>query len=399
MSAWSPLGREMAATTQNHKVSKVLNKRPLFLEGTCAFSAIFSLFQRYLLKKGGSLYGSSYIRTVFCMGACFWPFCLRRTGKRCRSFRPLPKRFYPGKHICPAVIAYPELSDGELVASPLYQQALERPSVILYDGEILTDPQPVEDFLAAVEKGEDWDLYLYIFRVSDSGDRDCYLQHFVSNKGAVTYRDGFENQWDSLKEGGEVAVNDLSLNEYGYLVYGADSGQQVVNDRALYDNVEECRKLYERYFPPVLYLGLGSRTWASPQELTSWVGLFEDIYRYETGGSAFDRFGSDWPVEEMVETLSRYFDGVTAELVIGERKTAGAYDPETGTIHYEGGRGGGPICYRVTGWEQEGETLSIDYEEYDFYTGAPFEDSFYRLTMKNLEDGSFRYLSNLPRER
>ncbi len=299
----------------------------------------------------------------------------------------------------PAVIAYPELLDGELVASPLYQQALERPSVILYDGEILTDPQPVEDFLAAVERGEDWDLYLYIFRVSDSGDRDCYLQHFVSNKGAVTYRDGFENQWDSLKEGGEVAVNDLSLNEYGYLVYGADSGQQVVNDRALYDNVEECRKLYERYFPPVRYLGLGSRTWASPQELTSWVGLFEDIYRYETGGSAFDRFGSDWPVEEMVETLSRYFDGVTAELVIGERKTAGAYDPETGTIHYEGGQGGGPICYRVTGWEQEGETLSIDYEEYDFYTGAPFEDSFYRLTVKNLEDGSFCYLSNLPRER
>lgn len=297
----------------------------------------------------------------------------------------------------PAVIDYPELVGEDLAASPLYRQALERPSVILYDGEIITGPQPVEDFLAAVEKGEDWDLYHYTFQIYDNGERNCYLRHFVSDKGTVSYSYGSENQWDSMDEGGKIAVNDLSLNEYGYLVYGAESGDQVVNDRALYENVQECRKLYDRYFPPILYLGLGSRTWASPQELTSWVGLFEDIYRYETGGSAFDRFGSDWPVAEMVETLSRYFDGITADLVIGERKTSGRYDPETGTIHYEGGRGGGPICYRVTGWEQEGETLAIDYEEYYFYTGVPLDDGLYRLTVKTLEDGSFRYLSNLPR--
>ena len=100
--------------------------------------------------------------------------------------------------------------------------------------------------------------------------------------------------------------------------------------------------------------------------------------------------------ENFVDTVHQWLKGkCTPE----QFKTAGAYDPETGTIHYEGGQGGGPICYRVTGWEQEGETLSIDYEEYDFYTGAPFEDSFYRLTVKNLEDGSFCYLSNLPRER
>lgn len=295
----------------------------------------------------------------------------------------------------PAVIDYPELLDWEVVESPLYRQALERPSVILYDGEIITGPQPVEDFLAAVEKGEDWDLYHYTFQIYDNGERNCYLRHFVSDKGTVSYSYGSEDQWNSMAEGGKVAVSGLSLNEYGYLVYGADSGDQVVNDRALYENAQECRKLYDRYFPPVLYLGLGSRAWASPQELTSWVGLFEDIYRYETGGSAFDRFGSEWPVAEMAETLSRYFDGVTADNFIRDRKFP--YDPQTGTIHYEGGRGGGPICYRVTGWEQEGETLAIDYEEYYFYTGVPFENSSYTLTVRLLEDGSFRYLSNLPK--
>ena len=66
-----------------------------------------------------------------------------------------------------AVILYPELADETLTASVLYRQALERPSVICYQEEPLTDPQPLEDFLAAMEKGEDRDLYLYQFYYSE----------------------------------------------------------------------------------------------------------------------------------------------------------------------------------------------------------------------------------------
>ena len=76
---------------------------------------------------------------------------------------------------------------------------------------------------------------------------------------------------------------------------------------------------------------------------------------------------------------------------------ADAYDPETNTIFYEGGRGGGPLCLRVTSWMQEGDRLVIDYEGYEYYSGVPWEDGFYTLTVKTMEDGSFRYLSNLPR--
>ena len=102
---------------------------------------------------------------------------------------------------------------------------------------------------------------------------------------------------------------------------------------------------------------------------------------YENDDTPWDRFGSNWPVETMVKTLSRYFEGVTADMVISEPKYADAYDPETNTIFYEGGRGGGPLCLRVTSWMQEGDRLVIDYEGYEYYSGVPWEDGFYTLTV------------------
>ena len=53
--------------------------------------------------------------------------------------------------------------------------------------------------------------------------------------------------------------------------------------------------------------------------------------------------------------------------------------------------------FRVTGWEQEGELLKIDYETCEYFSGAPVEGSLYTLTIETMENGSFRYHSNLPR--
>jgi len=101
----------------------------------------------------------------------------------------------------------------------------------------------------------------------------------------------------------------------------------------------------------------------------------------------------------ILETVSRYFDGVTADDFIPAQKSGPVnYDPQTNTIHYEGGRGGGPKCMRVTGWSREGDCLKIDYENYSYETGVPFENSCYVLTVRLLENGSFRYLSNLPKD-
>ena len=299
----------------------------------------------------------------------------------------------------PAVIAYPELLTDELTASPLYQQALARPSVIVYQGEILTDPQPVHDFLAAVERGEDWDLYYYNF--DSYGTPSVSFDHFFTDGGKVYLRSEFEYSRETLIERTDFTypVARLELNDYGYLTYHdvSDSGFAVISDRDLYDDALERRQMRKTYLSPIYYTGIGSGgTWSTPFVDMSWLYFFEDIYNYENEDSPWDRFGSDWPVDAMAETLSRYFDGVTADVVIASFKPGDdRYDPAARTFHYEGGRGGAIPDARVTGWSRDGDLLAIDYHRYEYYSGLPVGGESRRLTVRLMEDGSFRYLSNL----
>lgn len=122
-----------------------------------------------------------------------------------------------------------------------------------------------------------------------------------------------------------------------------------------------------------------------------WV--FEDLYRYDhPDTSPFDVYGTDWPVDEMAAQLSRYFDGVTEEQLID--KYQDIYDPASGHPSTMRRTGGGPYCLRVTGWEEDGDRLTLHYEEYSYFTGEPLEGCRYQLTVRLLEDGSFRYLGN-----
>ena len=190
----------------------------------------------------------------------------------------------------------------------------------------------------------------------------------------------------------------LEVNDYGYLVASGDfvsepTGYLVIPDRLLWEDADQRVQLYERYLEPVLPSALGETEWDSLEEIPQPLWVFEDLYHYDhQNASPFDVYGADWPVDEMAAQLSRYFDGVTEEQLIALYQEV--YDPATGTLHYEGGRGGGPFCLRVTGWEEDGDQLTLNYEEYSSLTGEPYEDRECQLTVQLMEDGSFRYLSN-----
>lgn len=291
-----------------------------------------------------------------------------------------------------AAVDYPELAPAELTASPVYQEALGRPSVILYNDQPLTDPRPVRDFLTAVADKKDWDLFVYSFTLYD-GFAGVFLTHFLSDGGEVVKREAYESGWESLAETEHTyrVHPSMALNDYGYLTYRDAYGEYafpVINGRALYEDGEERQRLYDTYLAPVFYVACGS-DWASPQQLGRLTWVFDSLYSRETGRSPREDFGDSWPVEVMVETLSRYFDGITADDVIGRLP----YDPQSGTVRCEGIQGGGPLCLRVTGYTREGDRLAIDYQQYDPSTGIPFEGTGC-LTVRLLEDGSFRYLSN-----
>ena len=302
-----------------------------------------------------------------------------------------------------AEILYPDLLPEALTSTGAYRTAAADPTAVInYAGRIATGRTAVDTFCKAVESGGTGELTLYTFTpyYADPETIRCSYTRFWTDGGSSWYfSDYSEDSSFAFMEPSRYEVQTLELSDYGYLtitdeVNSEPGGYPVIPDRLLWENADQRIQLYERYLEPVLTsTALGSIEWDSLMEIPRPLWVFEDLYRYDhQNTSPFDVYGTDWPVDEMAALLSRYFDGVTGEQLID--KYQDIYDPASGTLHYEGGRGGGPYYLRVTGWEEDGDRLTLRYEEYSAATGEPYEDSACLLTVRLLEDGTFRYLGN-----
>ena len=194
----------------------------------------------------------------------------------------------------------------------------------------------------------------------------------------------------------------MEINERGYFGIGWEWGDfsyyKVISDFSLYENEAKHRELKEKYIDPIFTITVSPQEFSSVSDLSSdFVWLFEDIYNYENGHYPWQEFGNNWPLSEILSLLNRYFEGVTKEMVLISRRIE--YDPETDTIFYEGGRGGVPPERRVFDFKQNGNILTLYYQLYNEESGTIFEDRYYVLEIKLLEDGSFRYLSQKIIER
>ena len=302
-----------------------------------------------------------------------------------------------------AEILYPDLLPEALTSTGTYRTAAADPTAVInYSGRIATGRTAVDIFCKALENGGTGELTLYTFTpyYADPETIRCSYTRFWTDGGSSWYfSDYSEDSSFAFMEPSRYEVQALELSDYGYLaitdeVFSEPGGYPVIPDRLLWENADQRIQLYERYLEPVLTsTALGSIEWDSLMEIPRPLWVFEDLYRYDhQNTSPFDVYGTNWPVDEMAAQLSRYFDGVTEEQLIN--KYQDIYDPASGTLHYEGGRGGGPYYLRVTGWEEDGDRLTLHYEEYSPATGEPYEDSACLLTVRLLEDGTFRYLGN-----
>ena len=87
-------------------------------------------------------------------------------------------------------ILYPEFLTEKLSSSPAFESAMEKPSVITYQKEPVTDCLAATNFVEAFEKGEYAEFYLYSFSHADFDDSySLYYQHFTTKDGLV-YREG-----------------------------------------------------------------------------------------------------------------------------------------------------------------------------------------------------------------
>lgn len=336
-------------------------------------------------------------------------------GQGAPSPSPQPQPESEPQQPAASVLLYPSTLPEAASDSAFLKEALARGAVITgyddnYTRTAATGRRVPDAFIEAVNAGQDARLEVYLFYETEDNYGDILGQYageiFESRGGALFLSYIPSQSWVSLPSEPEdkIPLESIELNEYGYLVYseGGNSfpgGIKVVNDREIFGNADERAAMYQKYIRPVFYSGaMGGNFWDLSQSRdmpANYIWIFEDIYRYE-GGEPWTDLGEYWPLSVMLETLGRYFDGVTREDILREKGIV-LYDPEKDAILYEGGRGGGPFMLRATAWEQSGDLLSIHYENFDYVTGEPYEDAFYTLTVRLLPNGSFRYISNQPR--
>lgn len=295
-------------------------------------------------------------------------------------------------------ILYPEFLTEKLSSSPAFESAMEKPSVITYQKEPVTDCLAATNFVEAFEKGEYAEFYLYSFSHADFDDSySLYYQHFTTKDGLV-YREGaYLYDWEGNFVPEEKTLhNFVEINERGYFGIGWEWGDfsyyKVISDFSLYENEAKHRELKEKYIDPIFTITVSPQEFTSASDLSSdFVWLFEDIYNYENGHDPWQEYGDYWPLEDMEKLLNRYFNGVTKEMIISDRKSI--YDPETDTIYYPGGRGGAYPEIRVCGFEQNGDILTLYYELYNPEVGEFVENKYFALEILVLSKESFRYLS------
>ena len=300
-----------------------------------------------------------------------------------------------------------ELLDSSLLAAPiseeltqseLWQQAVHSGSLIAYEEQPLTTKAMAEEALKSLEK-KGGTVEIYQFR--GSGDSAACTRLLCRNTGeGLTLSHSETQDWISSPELEQTdTLTEPQLTRYGFFTAqtgsGADFGFRAINEAELYGDTAELRQIYDTYLKPIAATAIGEKTWSSPEEAGDLLMLAEDIAWAVDGISFREAYPDGWiPVNYLVETLSRYFDGINRRAVV---YTIYDFDYPSDCMHYTFERDYEAALPRVQvlSAHQQEDLLRISYCLYDPCTGEPLPDSSRVLSVRPQEDGSFRYMSNL----
>ncbi len=305
----------------------------------------------------------------------------------------------------PADVVFTEFLTEELKSSSAYNEAIKHNAVIKFNREILTSGVAPREFVENVRKGRSDRLYLYGFeRLMGYESEPPYYSAFCTiydyNAADKTFiiryeKTDSENPWNSPWEDqkGRYPVREKPvLNEYGYFLVSEYKGFQVVSDYELYEGFNELKAAKERFIDPIWWNVLLGVTFDSFNDIEHLLFLFDDLYSFIKREGILDQYGSDIPMPLITELVTSYFDCGEEDI---KAKLEEYYNKEADTCVFKGKP---PIAAdinldeRVLEYNQSGDTATIVYTQYDTHSGEP-KDIRYTMTVRLLEDGSFRYIS------
>ncbi len=325
---------------------------------------------------------------------------------------PLPELFEEPPYQVPLEkVLYLEGVPEELFDSPAYRETFYLPSVISFEGEPLTGGEEIRDFVELVEQGGSGEFYYFSFSylenwkevygeettLEEAAPYRLYGAHFVSDGGKVSKKSLHNNSWEDglLWSEQSYAVETFELNPWGILYMEDESsseplGYPVISGYELYEDYGKRLELHETYISPIHYDG--SRAFdIADGKIDHWLALVDDIANHQRYGGLWREFPDGvLPRSWLIDFMAQCFD-LTEEQLDQMVCSNRFYDAAQDAVIYEGSRGGRSPVYLVQSWLQEGDFLSITYDACHPDTYEPLRG--YRLTVRLLPDGSFRYRS------
>lgn len=222
--------------------------------------------------------------------------------------------------VCASKVLYPQELDRLFLESELYQDAVRQQAVILGEDQPVTDSEGIKSFMQAVEDKKSARLKVYYMFGQDeeTGQITCSAKIFDTAGGIVAMQSFWDIRQIPSSMGEEDAMADAGiqnvfyLTDYGRLVFAPDetfepSSLHVIHDSEFDPDFEVHQSLYDTYILPIL-ADIGHSEWSidAPQSIR-WLWMFEDIC-WVQGRDPAAEYGNTWPVQEMYDTLSCYFD-------------------------------------------------------------------------------------------
>jgi hypothetical protein len=280
------------------------------------------------------------------------------------------------------------------------------------DHENMLNFEPVAEFFQNAKAGQDgevtvirypWSYITYIRFSCKDGQLTCtYTNYYPPSR---------------FESGKAEAIDEFDYTEKGNVIFHSEGISYYKTGFRVLPLSQESREYYKKYVAPVNIFTQGPLVgnWNSQDfsaihsEPFHWEWEFEELWRLTTGKRmvAVDspyyiaspdpmRFDSArFPSEVVENLLQKYFDVPTATL-----RAMGSYDRNSDTYTFTGFNGGGySPTLEVSKYQNNADgslSLWIDFVSLEFGQELSAQSC---LTVMPAADGSFKYLSNVYRQR
>lgn len=339
------------------------------------------------------------------LSACFFLTDPKESTVSQSGAKPVEKENKNG-----ATIRYPDMVPESVRTSKFYKEALkDKNAHISIDGRVASSPDAVIRFFNDAAEGREASFTHYAF--SDKFIAGLYKSVYIYNGEKITEEvTGIirtQNQESENPDFSDFEWGESYLHEVEYM-YVSDIGNihqhtigstapsyfAFIDERDKFRDHEENQNIMNKYVSPVFPTLIFGESFENAEDFfrsCRYMPVADEMISYETGGKEnyWERYtDANMPFDDFYALMSKYFEIDKNSLYSIVKNNLNEQDQ----LNYQGGFGGAYPDAVVEDMESQNDTTTI-YIRYFNVDGSYSENQRSELKLKNMPDGSFKYLS------